>query len=487
MIHSAFSDWQSPFLRVLNDDQIYEIRQAAFSILENVGCKIMHSEARKMLADAGAVVNGEIVKLPRYIAEHCLASCPKGFRIYDRDGKNYLEVESSKSFYGTSTASPNTKDALTGEIHETRVTDIEYGAKVADACENIDWVMPFGSSQDVPPVAADLYEFEAVVKNTTKPIVFCGYSSRGVGLVYQMAAEAAGGMDNLRAKPFLVGYPEPITPLTYPSEVVGRMLLTAEAGQPQIPCGAQQPGATSPITLAGTIAQATAENIMSIAIIQLKRQGAPVFMGCNIGGCNMDTGIMSMVPPEASLGLSAQTQVARSFGLPSWGLAGATDSKLIDAQAGAEAGLSLLAQGLAGLNFIHDPGYIDMGMICSTDMLVLSNELIGWVKRFMKGIRVNHDTLATDIIEQVGPGGNYLATDHTFKNFRKEYWTPKLFTRKAYATWEKEGATDMRDRLREAVKEIVETHEVEQLSEKKLAAIAEIRKEGEKELVAQTG
>ena len=138
----------------------------------------------------------------------------------------------------------------------------------------------------------------------------------------------------------------------------------------------------------------------------------------------MDTGIMSMVPPEASLGLSAQTQVARSFGLPSWGLAGATDSKLIDAQAGAEAALSLLAQGLAGLNFIHDSGYIDMGMICSTDMLVLSNELIGWVKRFMEGIRVNHDTLATEIIELVGPGGNYLATEHTFKSFPQRILVP---------------------------------------------------------------
>ena len=180
MIHSAFTEWQSPFLKVLNDDQIYEIRQAAFSILEHVGCKIMHAGARKMLADAGAIVEDEIVKLPRYIGEQCLATCPKGFRIYDRDGKNYLEVESSKTFYGTATASPNTKDAVTGEIHETRVKDIEYGARVADACENIDWVMPFGSSQDVPPVAADLYEFEAVVKNTTKPIVFCGYSSKGV-------------------------------------------------------------------------------------------------------------------------------------------------------------------------------------------------------------------------------------------------------------------------------------------------------------------
>lgn len=484
MIHSGSNEWQSPSMKVLNDDQIYEIRQAAYAILEKVGCKIMHEGARKMLADAGAVVNGEVVKLPRHIADQCLATCPKGFRIYDSEGKNYLSVEGAKSFYGTSTASPNTKDALTGEIHETRVIDIEYGAKVANACDNIDWVMPFGSSQDVPSVAADLYEFEAVIKNTRKPIVFCGYSSRGVELVYQMAAEVAGGMDKLREKPFLVGYPEPITPLTYPAEVVDRMLVTAEAGQPQIPCGAQQPGATSPITLAGTLAQATAENLMSIAIIQLKRPGAPLFMACNIGGFNMDTGLMSIVPPEASLGLSAQTQIARSFGLPSWGLAGATDSKLVDAQAGAEAAFSLLSQGLAGLNFIHDSGYMDMGMICSTDMMLLSNELIGWVKRYMQGIRVNRETLATDLIEQMGPGGNHLANRHTLDNFREEYWMPKLFCRKSYTTWKNEGESDMRDRLREKVKDIIENHKSTPLPEKTLANIVKIREEGEKELIA---
>ena len=176
-----------------------------------------------------------MVKIPRYIVEECIRTAPKGFTIYDRAGNRALEVEGRKSYYGTSTASPNTRDIFTGEIRKTSVADIALGARVADALPNIDWVMPMGSSQDVSPFAADLYEFEAVVTNTTKPIVFIGYTPRGVELVYEMAAEVAGGLDRLQERPFLMLYPEPISPLVFPEDVVDRMFVAADLGMPQIP------------------------------------------------------------------------------------------------------------------------------------------------------------------------------------------------------------------------------------------------------------
>ena len=195
MIQSSFSENRSVFFRVLSDDQIWEIKRAAFDILEKTGAKVLHEGARKMLKQAGAVVKGEIVKVPEHIVQECLRTAPKGFTIYDREGQRAMEVEGRKSYYGTSTASPRTKDALTGEIHDTRVIDIARGAHVADALPNIDWVMPMGSVQDVPPTVADLYEFEAVVTNTTKPTVFIGYTPRGVELTFEMAAEVAGGIE----------------------------------------------------------------------------------------------------------------------------------------------------------------------------------------------------------------------------------------------------------------------------------------------------
>jgi trimethylamine--corrinoid protein Co-methyltransferase len=127
-----------------------------------------------MLKAAGALVKNEWVRVPEFVVAECLRTTPKGWTVFDRNGDRAMEVEGRKSYYGTSTASPNTKDALTGEIHPTRVADIAIGAKVADALENIDWVMPMGSCQDVPALAADVYEFEAVVTHTVKPIIFIG-------------------------------------------------------------------------------------------------------------------------------------------------------------------------------------------------------------------------------------------------------------------------------------------------------------------------
>jgi len=482
MIQSSFSQNRTVFFRVLSDDQIWEIQRAAFDILEKTGAKILHQEARDMLKMAGAVVHDEVVKIPEYVVQECIRTAPKGITIFDRNKQRALEVEGRKSYYGTSTASPNTRDALTGEIHPTRVKDIARGALVADALANIDWVMPMGSSQDVPAFAADLHEFEAVVNNTTKPLVFIGYSKRGVELVYEMAAAVAGGIDELRAYPFLIVYPEPITPLVFPPEVVDRMFIAADLFMPQIPGPSQQLGATAPVTLAGALALAIAEGLLSLTLVQLRRTGAPCFLGTNVAGFDMATTTLSMAAPEMSLGLCAQAEVAQSFGLPSWGLAGATDSKVLDAQAGIESAFSILAQGLGGLNLIHDVGYMDGGMICSAEMLVMGNEVVGMAKRFIRGIDVNPDTLARDVIQKAGPGGNFLQQEHTFRHFRNELWMPTLMSRQPYGIWQKAGSKDMALRVQAKVKEILDGHKVAPLPDNTVAALDKLKIDGEKEL-----
>ena len=482
MIQSSFAENRSVFFRVLSDDQIWEIRQAAFDVLEKTGCEVHHGKARDLLKKAGALVKEQRVWLPRHIVEECVRTAPKGFTIYDRDGKRAMEVEGRKSYYGTSTASPNTRDAFTSEIRETRVADIALGAKVADALPNIDWVMPMGSSQDVHPLAADVYEFEAVVTNTNKPLVFIGYSPRGVELVYEMAAEVAGGLEALQLRPFLIVYPEPISPLVFPTEVVDRMFVAADLRLPQVPGPSAQMGATSPVTMAGTVAQSIAESLMSLVLIQLRRPGAPCCLSGNVGALDMRTALLSLAAPEVSLGLAAQAEVAQSFGLPTWGLAGATDSKTLDAQAGIESAFHILAQGLAGLNLIHDVGYLDGGMVCSAEMLVMGNEVIGMAKRFIQGIRVDAETLARDVIEKVGPGGHYLQEKHTVRHMRNELWMPGLLTRQHRDVWKAEGAKDLAQRVGERARELAENHEVPPLPDKTLATLEKLRREGEVEL-----
>jgi trimethylamine--corrinoid protein Co-methyltransferase len=484
MVNSGSTQQRSPYLKILTEDQVYEIRRAAFDVMFSAGFKVLHDGARKMLKRAGAIVKGEIVRVPEFIVNDCLAKAPKGFTIYDRQGQRAMEVEGRKSYYGTNPASPNTQDALTGDIHPTTVTDIVNGARVADYCANIDWVMPMGSCQDVPSIAADLYEFEAVVRNTTKPIVFIGYSARGTELVYEMAAQVAGGMDNLREKPFAILYPEPISPLVFPAEVVERMFLAADLFMPQVPGPAVQLGATGPATLAGVVTQITAESLMCLTLAQLRNPGCPVCLSGNVQILDMQTGIFGVGFPEMSLGISAQAEVAQSFGLPTWGYAGCTDAKSVDAQAGLESAFSILSQGLAGLNLIHDVGYLDMAMVSSPAQLLLGNEAIGMTKRFLQGIEVNADTLARHVIEKVGPGGHFLQQRHTLDHFRKELWRSELLTRQPYEIWKKGGGKDMAQRIQEKLVHILDTHAVPSLPDKVLAAIEKIKTDGEAELAA---
>ncbi len=482
MIQTGLIEKQSAFFRLLSDDQIEEIKRAAFEIMSKVGFRVHHKGACKMLKQAGSLVRGEIVKVPEHVVLECLRTTPKGWTVYDREGNRAMEVEGRKSYYGTSTASPNTKDALTGEVHPTRVTDIGIGAKVADALENIDWVMPMGSVQDVPPTVADLFEFEAVVTNTTKPIVFLGYTPRGVELAFEMAAKVAGGMERLQERPFVIFYPEPISPFVWPADVVDRLFVCADLTLPQIQGPTVQFGATGPVTLAGAVAQGTAEALMCVVLAQLRNPGCPIGLGCNFGLFDMTAGLLSIAAPEMSLALAAQAEVAQSFQLPTWGLAGATDAKVLDAQAGSESAFSILAQGLAGLNLIHDVGYMDNGMICSTAQLVLGDENIGMAKHFIRGIEVNRETLAREVIERVGPGGHFLDQDHTYNHFKKELWIPNLMTRSALSDWQEQGAKDMAARIQEKLEDIVKNHEAPALPDKTVSALKSIRQKGEKEL-----
>jgi len=483
MIHTNSIETRTISFRVLSNDQVMEIRRASFDVMFKVGFQVLHAGARKMLKQAGCVVKGDIVKVPEHVVQACLATTPKGYTIYGRDGQRAMAVEGRKSYYGTSTASPNTKDALTGEIHPTRVVDIEMGAKVADAMEHIDWVMPMGSVQDVPPTVADLYEFEAVVTNTAKPFVFIGYTPQGVELIYEMAAEVAGGLDKLQDRPFLIFYPEPISPLVQPADVIDRLFICADLNLPQMQGPSIQFGATAPVTLAGGLVQGTAESLMCLVLAQLRNPGCPCSMGCNFAAFDMSNGLMSIASPEMSLALAAQAEVAYSFGLPTWGLAGSTGAKVLDAQAGAESAFAILAQGLGGLNLIHDVGYMDDGMVCSPAQLVLGNENIAMAKRFIRGITINPDTLAREAIEKVGPGGHFLQEPHTLKHFKEELWVPQLMTRDPREVWLDKGAKGLETVIQDKLHEIVETHEVPRLPDATLEAVRKIKEKGEKLLL----
>lgn len=246
-----------------------------------------------------------------------------------------------------------------------------------------------------------------------------------------------------------------------------------------------QPGATGPVTMAGAVAQGIAESLFCIVVAQLRRPGCPVGLGCNFGILDMANALMSIGAPEMSLTLSAQAEVAQSLELPTWGLAGATDAKTLDAQAGAEAAYHIMAQGLSGLNLIHDVGYMDMAMACAVEQLVVGNDIIGMTKRFLQGFDVSDEHLALDVISQVGPGGHYLQQPHTMDHFRNELWRPTIFTRQPFESWKEDGSKDVEAHARKEIRHILETHKPPSLPEGVLMELERIKIKGEKELTGQ--
>jgi trimethylamine--corrinoid protein Co-methyltransferase len=274
-----------------------------------------------------------------------------------------------------------------------------------------------------------------------------------------MACEVVGGAREFAKAPLFVVYIEPSSPLTNSVEAVQKILYAAEVGIPAIYTPCIMAGGTGPVTLAGTMVQALSEYLVGVVLAQLKREGAGVIMGGVNSAMDMATSILSYGAPELALIGAAMTDVAKWLGVPMFSTAGCSDSKVLDQQAAIEATLSIVIAALSGANLIHDVGYLESGLLGSFDMLVMSDEVIGMAKRILRGVRVTPETLAVDIIEQVGPGGHYLTQEHTRQHFKTEVWFPTIVDRQMRRSWEAGGRKTMAERVRAKVVDILQRHE----------------------------
>jgi trimethylamine--corrinoid protein Co-methyltransferase len=193
-------------------------------------------------------------------------------------------------------------------------------------------------------------------------------------------------------------------------------------------------------------------------ISQRTKAGAPLIMGGVLSTLDMRHSILTYGSPELHLMSAALTDVAHWLKIPMFSTAGCSDSKTLDEQAAVEAAMSILAAGLSGANLIHDVGFLESALLGSHEMIVLSDEIIAMAKRFLSGIRVDDETLAVDVVREVGPGGEFLLHQHTAKNFRKEFWFPKLISRERYDAWQAGGKKTMGDRVRARVDDILAKH-----------------------------
>ena len=465
MIDGNFVAQVAPGLHILSDDQKARIHQATLEILRRTGVRVLVPEVRELLSEAGCWLDGERVRIPPHLVEWAVRVAPKRVVMCDRDGNAAMFLEGYRSYYGTGSDTPFVIDATNGKRRQTVLADVANVARLVDALPHIDFLMCMGIASDVTASISDLYHFKTMVGNTLKPIVYTAWSLQNLRAIVEMAEGVAGGAETLQRNPFCALYTEPIAPLTHGRESCEKLLYICKKGLPVVYTPGLITGASSPVTRAGAVVQANAELLSGLTICQLIREGTPVVAaGSGMMAMDMSTLLASYGAPEFMLDWCALSEMGHYYDLPIFGFAGVTDAKTFDQQAAAEGALWVLLAAQSGGNLIHDVGYIESGLTASYEMLVAMDEVVGLVQRFMEGVEVSEETLALDVIDQVGPGGHFLGEMHTLHHFR-ENWYPHLFDRRNRAGWEAGGALTLGDRARARVQEILETHQRPPLDE----------------------
>ena len=299
-----------------------------------------------------------------------------------------------------------------------------------------------------------------MLQESTKPIVFVGMEASSTVHALDMAMEVSGGLEQLQRYPFVVNYVNVVSALKHNEESVKRLLYAAERNLPTIYAPSKARGTMAPMTVAGAVALGNAGQLAGLVLSQLKREGSP-FMRAKPGGDGMD--MRSMVSLYAAPdGGPFGWDLAHYYGIPTFGAAGASDAKVFDTQAAAEAALTLFDELLNGANLIHDVGYLDCATTGSLEFLAFNNEVIGWLRRYFRRLEISEETLALDLIHETGPDGHFIGAQHTLRHVRED-WIPVLSDRYDHNRWQAKGATTLQQRARQQVCDILESHRAEPL------------------------
>ncbi|MDO5409474.1 MAG: trimethylamine methyltransferase family protein [Lachnospiraceae bacterium] len=451
-------------IELLSDCQKDDILDAAFSILENTGCRIHYDKALELLVENGCTADGITVKIPRSLVKRCIDSVPKVIQMYDRNGKESMTLGGRNTYFGAGPTCCFFYDPYTGERRKPEKQDAANTAKLTDALPHLDYAMSLCMIADKTPTLADVHELDAMVRNTTKPICTWAFNPSNLRYMLEMCAVVAGGKDKLAEKPFVIVYSEPTSPMVHEKEALQKVFVTTEYGIPTLYTPGMIMGATSPVTLAGSLAVGFADTFVGLVINQLLRPGAPFMGGTSGTPLDMTTMQTPYGAPATSLLLGASNEILHYLGIPAFDMAGSTESKTVDAQAGIEASFQTMLSLLTGGNLVHDAGFMDIGMTGSLTMLCVCNEIIGMAKRYCAGIEVNEDRIGLEYIEEVGPGGNFLHSEQTMEYFRTEFYYPDLLERRIYDAWKEDGALTMEERAAKKVRMILASHEPEALA-----------------------
>jgi trimethylamine--corrinoid protein Co-methyltransferase len=453
------TDFSAPLNR-FSQEKCGKIHAASLEILDRIGARLHLEEAIQLLVMAGAKVSdGNLVRIPSHLVEKSLETVPKKIVLSDRHENPVIHLGNHNCYYGPGSDCLNIIDHRNGQRRKPIVKDVVEGATLCDSLENIDFVMSMVLPSDVDQSIADRFQMEAMLNHTTKPIIFVTYDFGGCKDCVEMAEAVMGGAEALQKNPLIACYINVPTGLLHNEDSLRKLLFLAEKNIPSLYIPSSTEGVTSPITTAGAVALDYAGVLVGLVLSQLKREGAPIIIpGMSPGPLDMRTAVIPYCDPEQGI----MQSMAKFYGLPMFSLGGASESKAVDQQAAAEASLSLLFETLTGSDLIHDLGYLESGLTFSFSHLLTCVEIVDWIKAFINDVKVTEETLALDVITEVGPEGNYLKTEHTRKHY-KERWYPNLFERDTYDSWHGKGGKTLCERAGEMASLILAEHKPDPL------------------------
>jgi len=456
----------TPTLQVLTEAEVEAIYYAALRVLEETGVRVYDQEGWDLAHAGGAVVediqdDSALVKMPSWMVDRARTTLPERVRVLGPAGpdgkrKYLMDLFKDQMYYGCGSDTPFTLDPYSQQRRRAVYNDVKNMAKMAEALPNVDFFMSLGITQDTAVGTYDRWQYLAMLEGTTKPINITAVDIEGVKDQLEMAYIRLGGKEEWRKSPCFSLYIEPVSPLNHSQEVIQKLLFSADNYIPMVYTPCPLAGATAPATLAGTAVQALTESLFGIVLSQLRRPGAELIIGGLMSAMDMQTAVYCYGSAEMALLSAAYTDITKWLRVPEYETAGCSDAKCFDEQACMEAAMNISVAGLIGGNMIHDIGYIEQGLCSSPHMLVASDEIISRLKRIMRGIPVTDDTKALDVLNEVGPGGHFLAHDHTYTRFKTDIWRSSLTDRQVYSDWVASGSKSYQERVHERVIEILE-------------------------------
>jgi trimethylamine--corrinoid protein Co-methyltransferase len=455
----------------MGPDECEKIHLASLEILERIGIDVHDEKARDILVEGGAKADGLRVRIPEHMVTQALSVAPKQLTLYDRHGKVAMRAGGYNSYFGGGSDCLNILDHHTGKRRKPVLEDVKNAVRLMDALPEIDFVMSAVLPEDVDGRVYDRYQMEVMLNNTTKPIVFVTPDFEGCVAAVEMCEAVAGGAEAFQHKPFATCYINVTSGMIANEEALQKCMFLAEKGLPQLYIPLNAGGVNSPATTAGCMASMNAGTLLGVVLAQLVRPGSPVALpGWNGGPYNLKTMVGNYVLADEQ---GVPTSMGKYHDLPVFGLGGSTDSKVLDQQCGFEVTLSLMTSLLHGANIIHDVGFMDSGLQYSLQILAIANDILGFLRAATRGVEVNDETLALDVIEELGPTGSFLEHDHTLRHYKEPFYS-QLADKNQYSLWLEQGGKTMEARAAEMVDTILGEHQPEPLPEDVQVAIKKI-------------